>query len=64
MMTNIDITELLEKYAQNLEKNGISRDSIESKVMLEASAKIKNLRKTLEFQIKCTDDVRQSRVEL
>lgn len=64
MMTNIDITELLEKYVQNLEKNGISRDSIESKVILEASAKIKNLRKTLEFQIKCTDDVRQSRVEL
>ena len=25
MMTNIDITELLEKYVQNLEKNGISR---------------------------------------
>lgn len=63
-MTDIDITELLEEYVRLLEKSGISRDSTESKLMLEASVEIKKLRESLDFQIKLADDSNKSRVRL
>lgn len=63
-MTDIDITELLEEYVRLLEKSGTSRDSTESKLMLEASVEIKKLRESLDFQIKLTDDSNKSRARL
>lgn len=47
----IDITELLENQVALLEKTGVSRESIESKLMLEAKEEIEKLRKNLIFQI-------------
>lgn len=46
---NIDITELLEHHVELLEKAGISRESTESKLMLEAKEEIEKLRKGLIF---------------
>lgn len=63
-MKTIDITELLEDYVLFLEKSGIPRGSIESKLMLEAAAEIKELRSQLEFQRKLADDNNNSRLRL
>lgn len=62
IMTNTDITELLESYVDLLEKGGIPRESTESKIMLEAAKEIKKLREQLEFQRKLADENNKSRL--
>ena len=62
IMTNIDITELLESYVDLLEKGGIPRESTESKIMLEATKEIKKLREQFEFQRKLADENNKSRL--
>lgn len=60
----IDITELLEGYVQQSAEFGIPKDSLKSKLMLEAAAEIKELRSQLEFQRKLADDNNNSRLRL
>lgn len=60
----IDITELLEGCVQQSAEFGIPKESLKSKLMIEASAEIKKLRDQLEFQIKLADDNNNSRLRL
>lgn len=59
----IDITELLEHHVGLLEKAGISRESTESKLMLEAKEEIEKLRKSLNFQIEESNSNNTSRLK-
>lgn len=58
----IDITELLEGCVHQSAEFGIPKDSLKSRLMLEAAEEIKSLRDQLEFQIKLADDNNNSRM--
>lgn len=60
----IDITDLLEGYVQQSAEFGIPKDSLKSRLMLEAAEEIKSLREQLTFQIKLADDNNNSRLRL
>ena len=60
----IDITELLEGYVQQSAEFGIPKDSLKSRLMLEAVEEIKSLRDQLDFQRKLADDNNNSRLRL
>lgn len=53
----MDIVELLEDCVQQSAECGISKDSLKSKIMLEATEEIKRLRKQLELQTERVDDI-------
>ncbi len=63
-MIEIDITELLEDYADLLDKCGVPRTSTESKLILKAKEEIERLRKSLEFQIEMAENNNKSRLRL
>lgn len=60
----IDITDLLEGCVQQSAEFGIPKDSLKSRLMLEAAEEIKSLREQLTFQIKLADDNNNSRLRL
>ena len=60
----IDITELLEACVQQSAEFGIPKDSLKSRLMLEAAEEIKSLRDQLDFQRKLADDNNNSRLRL
>ena len=60
--TEIDITEHLEHYVEFLEKCGIPRTSMESKLMLEAAREIRDLRENVRFHISESQNNNKSRL--
>lgn len=61
-MKEIDITELLEACVKLLEKAEISRESTESKIILNAKEEIERLRKSKEFYIEESEHNNKSRL--
>lgn len=60
----IDIIELLEGCVQQSAEFGIPKESLKSRLMLEAAEEIKSLRDQLDFQRKLADDNNNSRLRL